>query len=397
MQRIKITRSVTVPDPVRLARCLKAPELGPRVLFFTGGTALRDISRELVRYTHHSIHLITPFDSGGSSAELRRHFGMLAVGDLRNRLMALADRSVQGNPEIYNLFAHRLPKDQPQEALARTMWDMIQGKNPLVAAVPDPMRKIIRQHLKFFALAMPEGFRLAGASIGNLILAGGYFNNNRQIDPVIYMFTKLVEARGVVRPIVTANLTLAAELEDGVVLAGQHLLTGKETREISSPVKRVFLCKDQTDLTPVSVGLRQKMKNLIATAELICYPLGSFYSSLVANLLPQGVGHAVGKAACPKVFVPNPAGDPEQLGLSVGDSVLRLLDYLRADSLKPVPAHTLLNFVLLDEDPTTYAHPMKLKAVEALGVKIIRGKLKTKASAPYFDERAVVEHLLSLT
>lgn len=69
------------------------PPLGPR-LVFTGGTALRDLSRQLIHYTHNSVHLVTPFDSGGSSAALRRSFAMPAVGDIRNRLLALADSAV---------------------------------------------------------------------------------------------------------------------------------------------------------------------------------------------------------------------------------------------------------------------------------------------------------------
>ena len=61
----------------------------------------------LPRYTHNSTHLITPFDSGGSSASLREAFGMLSVGDLRNRLLALAD---DGSPEAAaapTCFGHR--------------------------------------------------------------------------------------------------------------------------------------------------------------------------------------------------------------------------------------------------------------------------------------------------
>ena len=44
----------------------------PRILFFSGGTALRETSRKLVRHTRNSIHLVTPFDSGGSSAVIRQ-------------------------------------------------------------------------------------------------------------------------------------------------------------------------------------------------------------------------------------------------------------------------------------------------------------------------------------
>jgi len=68
-----------------------APEHGPRPLFFSGGSALRGLSRELVERRVTSRHIVTPFDAGGSSAELRRVLRMPAVGDLRNRLLSLAD------------------------------------------------------------------------------------------------------------------------------------------------------------------------------------------------------------------------------------------------------------------------------------------------------------------
>ena len=90
--RLKIIREVDIPDPYRLELYKRVPELGPRILFFTGGSALRKTSRELIKYTHNSIHLITPFDSGGSSAVIREAFAMPAVGDIRNRLMSLADQ-----------------------------------------------------------------------------------------------------------------------------------------------------------------------------------------------------------------------------------------------------------------------------------------------------------------
>ena len=78
-----------------------AAEAGPAILFFSGGTALRGLSRHLLRHTRNSIHLSTPFDSGGSSASIRKAFHMPAVGDLRNRLVALADPAISGRPEIF--------------------------------------------------------------------------------------------------------------------------------------------------------------------------------------------------------------------------------------------------------------------------------------------------------
>ena len=40
-QQLLLYRSVTVPDRIKVARYEKVPELGPRILFFSGGTALK--------------------------------------------------------------------------------------------------------------------------------------------------------------------------------------------------------------------------------------------------------------------------------------------------------------------------------------------------------------------
>jgi len=396
MPTITITRSVRLPDPVRLARYRKSPELGPSVLFFSGGTALRELSRKLVHYTHNSVHLITPFDSGGSSAELRRAFHMLAVGDLRNRLMALADRSVTGNPEIYELFTYRFPKDEEQANLRETLANMVRGDNPLVRNVPNPMRKIVRSHLSFFLERMPDDFDLRGASMGNLILAGGFFNYKRHIDPVIFLFSKLVGVNGVVRPVISADLHLAAELGSGETLIGQHLITGKETAPLKSPVKRVFLSASSREPAPIRAPIRSKVKKLIRNAELICYPMGSFYSSIVANLLPEGVGQAISETDCPKVFIPNTTRDPEQYGMSLYESVRTLLGYLETGCKCEAPRDRLLNFVLIDSKNGGYPKPLELNKIKRFGVEVLDLELITEQSAPYLDDQRIIEHLLSL-
>ena len=161
--QIEITHTIDLPDPRRMELYRRNPDLGPRTLFFSGGSALRKASEELVYYSHNSIHIITPVDSGGSSAVLRNAFEMPAIGDIRDRLMALADRGLTGNPEIFRLFAYRLPPDADQEALEEELTRMAQGAHPLIQRVPDPMRKVIRNFLQFFvdmvsSARMPDGF-----------------------------------------------------------------------------------------------------------------------------------------------------------------------------------------------------------------------------------------------
>jgi len=397
-----IRREVEIPNHMALARLEKCPELGPKLLFFSGGTALKRASARLVNYTHNSVHVITPFDSGGSSAKLRLAFNMPAVGDIRNRLMALADQSLRGNPEIFALFAHRLPAgpagqngpDGPdQGALRHTLDHMVRGKNELVARIPDPMRKIVRNHLAMFQQNMPDDFDLRGASIGNLVLAGGYLANRRHLDPVIFMFSNLVQVRGTVRPVVNKNLHLAAELADGSLVVGQHRMTGKETAKLASPITRLFL-SDDTGRT-VEQPIRDKMRTLIQGAELICYPMGSFHSSVLANLLPRGVGQAVAHATCPKVYVPSTGVDPECLGLSVADQVERLAGVLMNDA-PGIALCDVLHFVLVDTAHGQYPGGLDLARIRNLGVEVIDCPLIGYGHSPDIDDRFLVPILLSL-
>lgn len=396
MHTARITRSVKLPDPFRLARYLKAPELGPRVLFFSGGTALNPLSRELTRYTHNSIHLVTPFDSGGSSAKLREAFQMLAVGDLRSRLMALADQTVKGNPEILQLFSHRLPTSAEGKSLEQLLEKLCSGRDPLIRQISDPMRKIVRNYLRVFQKHMPKGFDLRGASIGNLILTAGYLTSERRIDPVIFLFSKLAEVRGVVRPVMNKYLHLAAELESKEWVVGQHLITGKEVLPIASRVTRLGISQSRPVPDLVDMPIREKTRKLISQAELICYPMGSFFSSLVANLLPRGVGWAVADNDCPKVYIPNTGLDPEQYGMELADNVQTLLHYLRLGCDDPAtPVDKLLNFVVLDSSLDRYGRSVDLAGLRALGVEVIRLPL-VRGDGTYLDGERVIEVLLSL-
>ncbi|MCB2231170.1 GAK system CofD-like protein [bacterium] len=394
-EKIPITRLVTVPDELKLERYRRAPEVGPRLLFFSGGTALNDLSHRLTEYTHNSIHLVTPFDSGGSSAKLRDAFGMLSVGDMRSRMMALANRTVTGHPEIYRLFAYRLPRDNDADALADELDALVSGDHELVAAVPDPMRKIIRSHLRFFQAAMPSAFDLRSASVGNLILAGGYLNNERHIDPVIYMFSKLVEVLGTVRTTTSEFLHLAARLTDGSVVVGQRNVTGKEVPPIKAPVEELFLTSDISNPSPVRPAVRDKVRELIGQAELICFPMGSFYSSVLANLLPEGVVAAIGENHCPKVFIPNTGVDPEQIGMSPADSVAVLQRYLRSSD-KGTVSPDGLSLVVLDSDHRHYHGAVDTEAIRRLGVQVVEAPLVSERSRPLIDSELLLPVLLSL-
>jgi hypothetical protein len=143
--------------------------------------------------------------------------------------------------------------------------------------------------------------------------------------------------------------------------------------------------------------MRKKYCKLIQQAELVCYPPGSFYTSLVASLLPAGVGSAIAATDCPKVYVPNLGHDPEQIGMALDSSVMTLLEYLRADNPAGCSNGKLLNFVLIDSKRGNYPSLLSSSAMQNLGVHVIDTHLISRHSAPYYDAGLLVSTLLSLT
>lgn len=392
--RVRVSRIAQVPDRLRLERCLRLPELGPRVLFFSGGSALRGISETLKTYTHNSIHLITPFDSGGSSAKLRDAFDMLAVGDLRNRLMALADKSVKGSPDIYALFSYRMCEQTSTAVLAVELRSMSTGEHALVAIIDDPVRQIICHHLRVFLGRMPDDFDLRGASIGNLILAGGYLASEGDILSVLFLFSRLVEVRGIVRPIVEDNCHLAARVSQNRSLIGQHIIT--RSRSESMGIECIYLVGSQKDADPVDCKISSDVASLVASADLICYPIGSFYTSVVANLLPAGVGKAIMSSRCPKVYIPNLGMDPEQQGMSLLDSLEAIAHYVRQDVGEELPMHCIVDLVLLDPQQFAELSEDERATLAKMQVEIIETPVHDKNDATLHDPVCVVEALLSL-
>lgn len=381
----------------RLIRFSGLPKSGPKVLFFTGGSALNPLSEALTRFTHNSCHLVTPFDSGGSSAQLRKAFDMPAVGDLRSRMLALANRDTPAAQSLYRLAHERLSTEQSPEALLDIVEALATGQHPLIQAVPNPLKILMQSYIAMFLRAMPKDFDLRDASIGNLILAGGFLDNKGELEPIIELLAKVLGLRGSVNTVCDAPYHLGVQLEDGRTLLGQHRFTGKQAGPIDSAISSMWITKHCSENQPAMVMASQTALAEIKTAELICFPPGSFYSSIMANLLPRGVGRTIADNPCPKVFVPNLGKDPEQHDMSLHDCILRLLRCLQADIQGERPETSrLLNYVLIDSDHSRYRGSISKNLFAALGVTLIERPLVTEDSAPYYDPDKLSEALLSL-
>ena len=386
-----------IPDSGRLERYALDPARGPELLFFTGGSALDSTSRALKRYSHNSIHLVTPYDSGGSSAILRKAFSMPAIGDLRSRLMSLADERVTGHPEGVRLFAHRLSKTASQATLRTELDSIIAGEHPLSAVLDDQTRGLICIQLQACREAMAGDFDLRGASIGNLVLAGTYLRNAKNLDSAIAEFASHAQVLGEVHTITNDNYHLVAHLSDGSRVIGEHRITHLDLATRGAVIEQLSLSNSLQAWQPVQSLLPESRRRMIDAAELICFPPGSFYTSVLANLLPRGAGRAIAASTAPKVYVPSLGGDPEQVGISLIEAVHRLLNMLAEDCDATVPVARLLDYVLIDSRNGRYNGGIDLDALQSLGVQVLDVPLVSGRSAPLADAQLLSEALLSLS
>jgi hypothetical protein len=140
----------------------------------------------------------------------------------------------------------------------------------------------------------------------------------------------------------------------------------------------------------------------IERADLICYPMGSFYSSVLCNTLPEGIGRAVARARCPKLYVPSTGRDPELIDTPVSRAARALIESLRRDTGGSEPdapegdGGGVLDSVLLDRSPDLYPAPPDLAALRALGVEPLQEDLVSPGSLPEIDSDRLARMLVSL-
>lgn len=322
-----------------------------RAVIFSGGTAFRDTARELARRQCDITYLITTFDSGGSSQALRRAFAMPAVGDLRNRLLAIAQDDAAAQALNVRLDAN---EDKAREELRKI------NISQRLSAVAEPVRSAIASDLERVIAALPEGFQASRASIGNLAITGAWLANGHDLLAAVQRYGELLRCVGRVLPICDRNLHLAARLKNGQVIGQQHLF-----RHMSAPVKELFLTDDTGAIT--SPEAEPEALGAIDEADLVIYPMGSFYSSILANFLSRGVARVLSQSPVNKIFIPNVGTDAESRDLSIVQQARTIINTLGRQVGRQ---DNLLHGVLVD---LTTRYPDSLSALSVeLGAMDIR-------------------------
>lgn len=301
---------------------------GHKIVVLGGGTGLSTMLRGLKEYTSNIVAVVTVTDNGGSSGRLMEQMRMLPPGDLRNCLVALAD----AEPTLARLFQYRFKEDH-------------QG--------------------------------LGGHSFGNLFIAAmtAIFDGN--YEEAIAATSKVLAIRGRVYPSTTQNVTLLAEMEDGTVVEGET-----EIASHPQPIKQMYLRPENAQPLPEVLAA-------IEEADAIILGPGSVFTSIVPNLLVDGVVDAIAKSRAVKLYVCNVMTQPgETDGFTASDHIRVLAEHAQG--------HRLFSHVLVNREKPA---PELLERYERFkqhfvepDVELIRAMGYTPVAGNYISDTQVVRH-----
>lgn len=236
------------------------PEL--RIVTIGGGTGLSTLLRGLKQHNVALTAIVTVGDDGGSSGRLRAEFNMPSPGDIRNCLVALADSETL----LGDLFQYRF------EA---------------------------------------EDSVLHGHSFGNLFITA-MTQVSGSFEQAVIESSKVLNIRGTVLPSSLEDILVTARTTDGEVVRGESNIPRARKQ-----IDRVFIEPEHAEAYDPAIVA-------ILSADLVVLGPGSLYTSVIPNLLVEGIAHALRFAPGEKVYVCNVA---TQLGETDGYAVI---DHLRA-------------------------------------------------------------------
>jgi len=297
-------------------------ERGPRIVTIGGGHGLATLLTGLKEYTTNLKAIVTVADSGGSTGRLREEFGVIAPGDIRNCIVALANApSLMGE-----LFQFRFDKDS----------------------------------------------ELKGHNFGNLFITA-MTQLTGDFKKAIEESSKVLAIRGKVIPSTLNKVDLIAEYQDGTQVIGEAKIPEKNV-----PIKRVYLAPIASD---VSKKIQPTLEAIeaIKNAQVIVIGPGSLFTSILPNLVIKEIANAIAKSSALKIYVCNVMtqhGETDDYRASdhlkalIEHTSPRIVDYCVVNS--KIPEESLLAKYKQEKAFTTMADSLKIKG---MGYKIIEGNI----------------------
>ena len=242
------------------------PETQPlRIVSIGGGNGLSTLLRGVKQYAKAGkggleiTAIVTVTDDGGSSGRLRREFDVLPPGDIRNCMVALSE----------------------DETLLS----------------------------KLFQYRFSNGRGLKGHSFGNLFLTA-MTHLTGDFGTAVKLSCEVLAALGRIYPSTAANVALEATLADGTRVSGESRISRSKSR-----IERIELHPRRPKPLPETL-------RAIAEADLITLGPGSLFTSIIPNLLVDGIPRAIAGSRALKAYFLNLMSQPgETSNFSASDHI----------------------------------------------------------------------------
>ncbi len=298
----------------------------PAIVVMGGGTGLSVLLKGLKQYTHKLTALVTVSDDGGSSGLLRSELGVLPPGDIRNCLVALAEKE--------NL-----------------------------------MNQVFQYRFNI-------GDSIAPHSLGNLLLVAMSDITGNFVSAIQEM-SRILAVRGRVLPSSLKPVGLKARMSDGQVVFGETAI-----RKYGGRIAELAL--DPLDCKPLPESIKA-----IHEADAVILGPGSLFTSIVPHLLVEGVAEAIARSPAVKIYVNNVMTEKgetdsydayQHLETVMAYLHYPVIDYMLVNSM-PVDRERLERYEVEEAEPVLY----DIRDVAADGVKVIARDFLSRDQVAWHD------------
>ena len=225
---------------------------GPNIVVIGGGTGLNTVLRGLKKYTDNLTAIVTISDYGEGKTESRKELQMLPLDDVRDSMIALANKEEQIN--------------------------------------------------KLFNYKFTEG-RLRNLSFSDI-----YFNAmkniNNDFSNSIIKSNEILDITGKVVPVTLDEMNITAELANGYIVTEKSKIAEIAYEKVTK-INRIFLNPSNCRPAPGVV-------DAIKEADCIIIGPGSLYTNVIPNLLVNGVARAIKESTGLKIYISNIMTEPGQ-------------------------------------------------------------------------------------
>ncbi|HBB27236.1 TPA: hypothetical protein DCZ36_01915 [Candidatus Gracilibacteria bacterium] len=211
-----------------------------------GGTGTFNVLYGLKRNKDYNLAaIVSVSDSGGSTGEIRDQFGILPPGDIRRAIVALSEDT-----------------------------------------------GIVR---KLFEYRFKAGNRMSGHTIGNLLLTA-LTDITGSFEKGIQELSLMFDVRGKVIPVTLDDTQLGITLEDGTQIIGETNIDIPK-HDANKGIRDAFL---------VGGGqLNPRAREVLVNSDYILIGPGDLYTSIVPNLLSEGMKEAIQESRAKIIYICN--------------------------------------------------------------------------------------------